>query len=812
MKLLLECEVFLFPLMSKAQKSITVLLNTVCPYLDVATRKVVCGLIIYLRVFGKFAVVVVNAGCWLLLIVFSAVCIGLVLFNYKTEVHFFFSSPLDKSLLDFIHNPLGSPGNTSGSTGSPPSALPASNYAAVVSPESPRVQPSSSEDSSADITHFQWERVTPENSKSLIAKHLVAEDTDPLPIPSLKPSKPGFSSPFDTAAQLSPTWKPPRSNSAQQPFSAPPRGSQQQPRSNKHMASPSPSAFARLTAPQQGRNSEPTPAVLTSLPGLSLGSPNLAFADSQADQSYGNVLDVNQLRPSISPLEEKNQPLDVNILPHPDEIPAQSFNVPFFAPDRTSPFSEPTEVSPEDFYPTNTMDVDWGSGDYLETMSFLNPEGEDYSPVTKLPSDSYDFEDYAEVYDTYFPSRVGVIPSSLHHLRGTPTSSLVSAFSTLAPLKTVIAPSSTPAIHHVLKPTLTMDSGPPGASDVDWPDTVTIQPTDVLLPDMNSLEYYTIQLTKDNNGTDTGAEHRANVSIVSISATDISPTSSFTNDTVTEAQLYDDLSGLEPHQELTTVMTPVEDPQLFNVSEPFLQPSVVPTLPSSTWPGQVSTKEDWTFPTLSVGNYSTLLGESLGTSATPLLPDDFVSYSSLTDVHWFVTESFSQSTTVASGFLSATIAPTSIPTTLLLNSTVHPTESAPEDSDFATFHSDNSSITSGPITNVTLVPPDVLGDQGVTEDVVDIPATMTLIPTSSDSNTATSAPTTTTTASSTSRQATTRATATTNTESQVNVNSTTGGRLTTLVTPSRQYLCNLENPAHLIKISKNHNIHFKMFA
>lgn len=704
--------------------------------------------------------------------------------------------------MDFTHNPLGFLGNTPGSTGSPPSALPASNYTAVVSPESPRAQPSSSEDSSADITHLQWERVTPEHSKPFVAKHVLAEDTDPLPIPSLRPSNPGFSSPLDTAAQLSPTWKPPRSNSAQQPFTAPPRGSQLQPQSNKHMASPSPSAFARLTAPQQGRNSEPTLAVLTSLPGLSLGSPNLAFADSQADQSYGNVLDVNQLRPSISPLEVKNQPLDVNILPHPDEIPAQSYNVPFIAPDHTSPLSEPTEVSPEDFYPTNTMDVDWGSGDYLETMSFLNPEGEDYSPVTKLPSDSYDFEDYAEVYDTAFPSRVGVIPSSLHHVRGTPTSSLVSAYTTLSPMKSIIAPSSTPAIHHILKPTLTINTGPSAASDVDWPDTFTIQPTDVLLPDMNSLEYYTIQLTKDNNSTDTGAEHRANVSIVSISATDISPTSSFTNDTVvTEDQLYDDLSGLEPHQEPTTVMTTEEDLQLFNASEPFLQPSVVPTLPSSTWPGQMSTKEDWTFPTLSVGNYSTLLGEPLVTSATPLLPDDFVPYSSLTDVHWFVTESFSQSTTVASPFPSSTIHFTSIPTTLLLNTTSHLTESTKDDSDFTTFQSYNSSITSGPITNVTLVPPNVLGDQGVTEDVVDIPATMTLIPTSSDSNTATSAPTT-TTASSTFHQATTRATATTNTESQVTINSTTSGKLTTLVTPSRQYLCNLESPAHLVKISK----------
>lgn len=506
---------------------------------------------------------------------------------------------------------------------------------------------------------------------------------------------------------------------------------------------------------------------------------------------------MNQLRPSVGPLEGKNQPLDVNIPPHPDEIPAASYNVPFIAPDHTSPLSGPTEVTPEDFYPTNTMDVDWGSGDYLETMSFLNPEGEDYSPATKLPSDAYDFEDYAEVYDTSFPSRVGLIPSSRHHFLGTPTSSMVAAYSTVAPLS---APSSTPAIHHVLKPTLAANSDAPGASDADWPETFTIQPTDVLLPDMNSLEYYTIQLTKDGNSTDTGAEHRANVSIVSIGATDGSPASSFASDTVAaEDQSYDDLSGLEPRLELSTVATAEGGPQLVNVSEPFLQPSVAPTLPSSTWPGQVSTKDDWSSPTPSVGNYSSPLREPLVTSATPLLPDDFASYSSLTDVHWFVTESFSQSAAVASPVPSATAAFTSVPATPPLDHTAGVTEPTP----LTTHQSHNSSVTSGPGTNATLVPPDVLGDQGVTGDAVDVPAAMTLIPASGDANTATSAPTTTTTATTTSHQATTGATATADAESHVTVNSATSGKITTLVTPSRQYVCNLENPAHLVKISKN---------
>lgn len=703
--------------------------------------------------------------------------------------------------MNFTHHPTGFFGDT---PGSPSSALPASNYTAFESPESPGALPSSSEDSSADITHFQWEHVASKNSKSFTARHLLAEDAHPLSVPSLSPSKPGSSSQFETATKLSTTWEPPRANAAQQPFSFPamPWGSQLQPQSNKYMTSSSPSAFARLTTPELGRNSEPTLAAMTSLPPQPLEPLNMAFADSPADQSYGNVLDVNQLRPSIAPLEEKKQALDVNILPHPDEILAPSYNVPFIAPDHTSPLSEPTEVSPEDFYPTNTMDIDWGSGDYLETMSFLNPDGEDYSPVTKLPSDSYDFEDYTEIYDTSFPSRVGISLSSLHPIHVTPTSSLVAAYSIVAPLKSINAPSSSPIIHYTLTPTPTMSSDVPDASDVDWPDAFTIQPTDVLLPDMNSLEYYTTQLTKENNSADTGAEHRGNISIVSISATDVTPTSSFTNDTVvTEDVPYDDLSGLEPHNELTTVVTTGESPQLLNVSEPFLHPSTVPTLLTSTWGRPVSTTE-WSLPPLSVGKDSTESREPMVTSATPVLPDDVISYSSLTDVHWFVTESVSQSTTVATPVLSATIAFTPVPTILSPNTTTHATEPTLQDSTFTTQQTHNSSVTTEPTSNVSLILPDVLGDQGMTEDGVDIPATVTLIPTSSDANTVASVPTT-TTATTTSHQATTRTTATTEGALDVSIIPTTSGKLTTSVTASRQYLCNPENPAYLVKISKN---------
>ncbi|TNN39010.1 UPF0606 protein [Liparis tanakae] len=217
------------------------------------------------------------------------------------------------------------------------------------------------------------------------------------------------------------------------------------------------------------------------------------------------------------------------MLPNPDEMLAPGYNVPFIVPHPTSASSEPTEVPPEDFYPTNTMEVDWGSGDYLETMSFLNADGEDYSLVTKVPSDSYDLEDYTESYDTSFPSRVGISPSSLQPLHASRSPSLTTTYSTIDPLKSIDPSSLSSTIHFTLDPTPAANSDVPDASDVDWPNTFTIQPTDVLLPDMNSLEYYVTQLSKEKHSSEPGAEHRGKVTSVSIGTTDITPAGSVTD-------------------------------------------------------------------------------------------------------------------------------------------------------------------------------------------------------------------------------------------------------------------------------------------
>ncbi len=702
------------------------------------------------------------------------------------------------------------------STRSSPSAFPASRYTAFDSPESAGLSDlePNHKVGPADVTHFQWRPVVSDNSKS--ASDLLGEEAHPLSTSSLSPSElTTRSSPqFEAPAKLLTDWKLARTNSAKlSSFPSPaPTGSQLQPQSNISITSISPSAFTRSKKLQLGLNSEEkatfnkqedgtserTLAIMTSKPDRPLEPAKLALADSPAVESYSNILDVNQLSPSNAPLEENKPAHDIYKLPNPDEILTPGYNVPFISPPHTSPTSEPTEVSPENFYPTNTMDFDWGSGDYLETMSFLNSDGEDYSLVTKVPSESYELEDYTESYDTSFPSRVGIFPSSVRPLHVSPSPSLMTEYSNISPLKSIYPSPLPSSIHYTLEPSPTAHSDIPDISDIDWADTFTIQPTDVLLPDMNSLEYYTTQLTRENNGSDTGAEHRGNITMVSISATVVTPTSSFTNDTqLTEDESSSDLSGLEPHDESTTVVTTEETPHLINVSEPILDPSIVPThflLHSSpSWGSQVPTT-DFSAPTLTVGLDSTVLKESVFLSATPLLPDEVMSPSSLTDVHWFVTESFPPSTIHATPVLTGTIAFSPVLSESADNTTADTTELTPQDSPFTTEQTLNITLVSSePTPNVTVVPPDELGDEGVTEEGVDIPATMTMIPTSRVANTVSVVPTT-PTANTTSHQATTRTTATTETSAS--------GRTTTTATTSRQYLCNLDRRANLVKMGK----------
>ncbi|KAM6937057.1 LOW QUALITY PROTEIN: UPF0606 protein KIAA1549 [Xenentodon cancila] len=547
---------------------------------------------------------------------------------------------------------------------------------------------------------------------------------------------------------------------------------------------------------QQDVASEKTLPFMALKPGQPLEPSKMIFSETLAAESSSQIVDLNQVRQSQLLLEE-SKPVDyVNMLPNPDKIKFLGYNVPFVTLHPTTPLSEPIEASPEDFYPTNTMEVDWGSGDYLETMSFFNSDGDDYSLVTKVPYDTYDLEDYTEKYDTSFPSRVGISPSSLHHLYISPSPSIMTTHSTHVPHKSLYPFSFSSTAQLTLEPAPTPNTDIPDESYIEWADTFTIQPTDVLLPDMNSLEYYTTQLTKERNGSETGAQH--NFTVLSSNNTEIIPTPGFPNDSsLTEDESSSDLSGLQPNDEAFTTETP-HLVNTFNASDSFLDPSLVPTHffdpSSSIWGGQV-TATDWSAKTLTVRMNSTKLTEALQPSATPLLPEDFTSSSSLTIVHWFVTESFPRSTMHTTAVLTSTLALSLVPTEPAANNTPGATEvtsQPPVSSNLNKLSIDFSSASH----NVTLVPPVMLGDQGVTED--DILATMTLIPTDSDVYTASAAPTS--IPATTPTQATTGTTVTTEDLTTVNIISTITRTTTTTPTTSRQYLCELGRPAYLTKI------------
>uniref|UniRef100_A0A3B5LGV4 Si:ch211-1e14.1 n=1 Tax=Xiphophorus couchianus TaxID=32473 RepID=A0A3B5LGV4_9TELE len=383
---------------------------------------------------------------------------------------------------------------------------------------------------------------------------------------------------------------------------------------------------------QTWRSSIQLYSVVTSVANPPIEPPELALSESESQK-------VASSRQIVQNKSERN----MNTLPSLDEIMAPGYHVPFITPQSSLIFSDPNQVPSEDFYPTNTMNVDWGSGDYLETMSFFNTDNDDYSLVTRVLSDPYDMEDDTEMYDTSFPSRVGISPSSRHPGYVSSSSSLMTPHLTVPPHQSINPSSLSTKVSNLLQPTDVAGTDAPDVSDIDWGDAFTIRPTDVLLPDMNSLEYYTTQLTKDSNASETGAEYRQNVTEISLNATVAPPsTDVITDGNLTEGESSSDLSGFGPHYESTTIVTTEITPQLSNASESFLDPSIIPTYildpSSSVWGGPVSTT-GWFTHTLTI-DIDSALAEVLHPSATSLLPEDLASSSSLTDVHWCVTESF----------------------------------------------------------------------------------------------------------------------------------------------------------------------------
>ncbi|XP_051513138.1 UPF0606 protein KIAA1549-like isoform X1 [Myxocyprinus asiaticus] len=441
----------------------------------------------------------------------------------------------------------------------------------------------------------------------------------------------------------------------------------------------------------------------------------------------------------------------------------------------TSTSVEPTMGPPEDYFPTNTMDVEYGSGDYLETMSFMGSEGDGYSLVTNVPSVVYDFEDtISETYDTMFPTRDVISFSSKHlypssssvassfssiHVESIPnqTSSLTSNSISIVPtsdwttslsltttmptlfmspvftskpniLTSELVPTfspSLPTIQSTILPTtsdiLNQNKSVNEISELvpDLTGTVTIQPTDVLLPDMNSLEYYTIQLTKDNGSSPDHTPNRTTsslFSIIPISTTHIVSTRTYNVDpSYMLTAMFDDelqpadngswteesstdISGFEPFN--TTILDPSEvRPSLTNTTVPYLEPSFIltPSIHPSTSLGGHISNTDWSVTPSVAYNTSIMV-----TNPPPVTEEpDVHLLSTINDSQWIIisvptpSETLFPSTVLTSDVVTTSISVSANPT----DSTFNVTSTPPTDVADEEFMSETQSDT--PITMVT---------------------------------------------------------------------------------------------------------------
>ncbi|XP_043072597.1 UPF0606 protein KIAA1549 isoform X2 [Puntigrus tetrazona] len=506
----------------------------------------------------------------------------------------------------------------------------------------------------------------------------------------------------------------------------------------------------------------------------------------------------------------------------------------------TSVSVEPTMGPPEDLFPTNTMDVEYGSGDYLETMSFMGSEGNDYSMVSNLVTDVYDFEDSnSETYDTTFPSRMVMsfsskqlypssisvtnsfsskpVESSIFNSNSTPsgaTTDLTKHITTFQSFTTAVP--STMSRLPVITSILTSDIGHtistiqptkvhslpilPTASDVlnqnqsvnesselasDWPGTVTVQPTD-LLPDMNSLEYYTIQLTKDNGSLPEPTANQTTSSVFSfipVGTTHIVSTRTYTIDpSYMLTALFDedlqptgnsswteesstDISGFEPFN--TTILDPSEvGPSLTNTTLPYLEPSFTPTIDPSTSLGDTNLTTDWAMSPFIPHNTSLLV------TTQPPVTKEPDSMSSVNDSQWIITPLPTQ-----------TLFPSSVLSTVLVTSIISVSEN-PTDSTF----------------NITSTPPaTVMADEGFVSGTT--PDTMV---TDSDDTTLIDSLTTTSSPvlhNDTTVEPFTISSSNNTTVTTLNDTSVTTQSTTLPTTTARKYLCNItKSDTYLIRV------------
>ncbi|XP_030221063.1 UPF0606 protein KIAA1549 isoform X2 [Gadus morhua] len=507
--------------------------------------------------------------------------------------------------------------------------------------------------------------------------------------------------------------------------------------------------------------------------------------------------------------------------------------LPFFSPHPTAALSEPTEALPVDIFPTNTMDKDWGSGEYMETMSFLGSEGDDYALVSNLPSDMYDLEESAsESYDTSFPTRVGVTMSSFLPHFVSPSLSLSPPLTSAGTPTSVYPPPLSSSVHPAFEPTPPVESDVTRSLDEDWSEAFTIQATDLLLPDMNSIEYYTTQLTKENTSLNTGAELRGNgtisglVSKMSISTTHLVPTRTFTVDpshmhtslfgddgpTDESAWAEEESSGPYAGYEPLNDTSPVNDTALGLQPVSMSEHSSIATSPSFVdaspiWEAEVPTTQ--LAPTPDAGSdssYYTESGSALA-DATAMLPDDVLLSSSPSDVYWFTTETIPLDASSVTPVLSASTAPTPAASaapapddTPAPDETPAPGEATPSTTVSATPNATVQPSSMEPSPDDTSPPPIMIADEGVSgEPTEGHPVTPTA---SAEDNTTSLMLPVTTTAAATTPHITTSIPTTGQPEAVTTLSTTTvtTGKSPATTPQARQYLCSIDNPAYAVRV------------
>ncbi|KAK1875347.1 UPF0606 protein KIAA1549 [Dissostichus eleginoides] len=162
--------------------------------------------------------------------------------------------------------------------------------------------------------------------------------------------------------------------------------------------------------------------------------------------------DLNRTFDSPPPSDQDSGAQGIHLLLRPPDLLSPSLPPPL------PPHIQPSLTPPPPWEHGPSLEEAWGSGDYLETLSFMVPEGEELSSPN--PEDQDQMSHHGGVwvsYDSDFPSR--------------PTLPL----SPTAPLQTRPSPP---------------DLFPSWDEDYDL-DLTPLEPTELLLPDMNSLEYYT---------------------------------------------------------------------------------------------------------------------------------------------------------------------------------------------------------------------------------------------------------------------------------------------------------------------------------